>query len=251
MANAFAAEQAGKEKELIIGDLRLVIFHFLNSRSPFANRQWQILFAAEQAGNKKRNWLLVICHFWGDQVGGSVLMCESPDEEPVRVMNPSGVEIDLPFWVFKRLKKLHLLERDPATGKRRICRRVFGLMEIWEAPEFRPSRALRSLFPGPRFARPKHKGFSNHFLKALGRDCSGIAWNEKWKPIKQMSRKFIVISITNALAAEQIPQRNGYWWFVIGDFLFFKIANHQSPIANSKFSGSTGHWAKLRFGSHF
>lgn len=30
-----------------------------------------------------------------------------------RVLNPSGVEIDLPFWAFKRLKKLHLLERDP------------------------------------------------------------------------------------------------------------------------------------------
>jgi hypothetical protein len=25
-----------------------------------------------------------------------------------RVLNPSGVEIDLPFWAFKRLKKLHL-----------------------------------------------------------------------------------------------------------------------------------------------
>jgi hypothetical protein len=32
-----------------------------------------------------------------------------------KVLNPNGIEIDLPFWVFKRLKKLHLLERDRKT----------------------------------------------------------------------------------------------------------------------------------------
>ena len=42
------------------------------------------------------------------------------DEFDGRVLNPNGVEIDLPFWIFKRLKKLHLLERDRETGKRRI-----------------------------------------------------------------------------------------------------------------------------------
>jgi len=92
-----------------------------------------------------------------------------------RVLNPSGVEIDLPFWVFKRLKTLHLLERDRETGKRRICARVFGLMEIWEEPEFRPDRRLRALPPGCRPRRPRRKGHFNPFLKALGRDCSGPA----------------------------------------------------------------------------
>ncbi len=92
-----------------------------------------------------------------------------------RVLNPSGVEIDLPFWVFKRLKKLHLLERDRETGKRRICARVFGLMEIWEGPEFRPDRVPRASLPGCRLSPPKHKSYSNPFLKALGRDCSGLA----------------------------------------------------------------------------
>jgi hypothetical protein len=103
-------------------------------------------------------------------------MCESLGKEFYgRVLNPSGVEIDLPYWAFKRLKKLHLLERDPGTGKHRICARVFGLMEIWEEPEFRPDRRLRALPPGCRPTRPKHKGHSNPFLKALGRDCSGLA----------------------------------------------------------------------------
>jgi hypothetical protein len=51
----------------------------------------------------------------------------------MRVLNPSGVEIDIPFWAFKRLKQLHLLERDRETGRRRIRAAVFGLMEIWEA----------------------------------------------------------------------------------------------------------------------
>ncbi len=92
-----------------------------------------------------------------------------------RVLNPSGVEIDLPFWAFKRLKKLHLLERDRKTGKHRICARVFGLMEIWETPEFRPDRVPRASLPGCRSLPPKHKSYSNPFLKALGRDCSGLA----------------------------------------------------------------------------
>ena len=103
-------------------------------------------------------------------------MCESWTEElDMRVLNPWGVEIHLPFWVFKRLKKLHLLERDRETGKRRICARVLGLMEIWEAPEFSPDRALKALLLSCRPARTKHKSHSNFFLKALGRDCSGIA----------------------------------------------------------------------------
>ena len=91
------------------------------------------------------------------------------------VLNPWGLEIHLPFWVFKRLKKLHLLERDRETGKRRSCARVFELMEIWEGPEFRPDRALQAFPPGCRPNRPKHTGYSNPFLKALGRDCSGLA----------------------------------------------------------------------------
>jgi hypothetical protein len=103
-------------------------------------------------------------------------MCESLRKEfDGRVLNPSGVEIDLPYWVFKRLKKLNLLERDPETGKRRICARVFGLMEIWEGPEFRPGRPLRALPLGDRPFPPKHKGYFNPFLKALGRDCSGLS----------------------------------------------------------------------------
>jgi hypothetical protein len=97
-------------------------------------------------------------------------MCES-----LRVLNPLGVEIDLPFWVFKRLKKLHLIERDRETGKRRIGARVFGLMLIWETPEFRPGHVAHAFPPGCRPARPRQQGYSNSFLKALGRDCSGLA----------------------------------------------------------------------------
>jgi hypothetical protein len=91
-----------------------------------------------------------------------------------RVINPNGVEIDLPFWVFKRLKKLHLLERDHASGKRRICGRVFGLMELWSGPDFRPDRTLRAFDPGYQRACSKDSGYSSAFLKALGRDCSGL-----------------------------------------------------------------------------
>ncbi|MBN2319734.1 MAG: hypothetical protein JXR49_11680, partial [Acidobacteria bacterium] len=41
-----------------------------------------------------------------------------PDEFDGRVLDPNGVEIDLPFRVFKRLKRMHLLERDRKTGMR-------------------------------------------------------------------------------------------------------------------------------------
>jgi hypothetical protein len=97
------------------------------------------------------------------------------EEFSVRILNPLGLEIELPFWAFKRLKNLHLLERDKKTGKRRICARVFGLMEIWEEPEFRPGRSIKAFDPGSWLARPKNKGYSNPFLKALGRDCTGLA----------------------------------------------------------------------------
>ena len=55
-----------------------------------------------------------------------------------KVLNPFGVDIDLPFWFFERLKKLHLLERDRPTGKMRIRAQVFGLMDLWDGPDFRP-----------------------------------------------------------------------------------------------------------------
>ncbi len=91
-----------------------------------------------------------------------------------KILNPHGVEIDLPFWVFKRLKKLHLLERDSTTGMRRIQSRIFGLMDLWDGPDFRPDRRYRAFDPGYRRARSKHSGYASAFLKALGRDCSGL-----------------------------------------------------------------------------
>jgi hypothetical protein len=92
-----------------------------------------------------------------------------------KVLNPYGVEIDLPFWVFKRPKKLQLLERDRESGKRRISERVFGLMDLWDGPDFRPDRRFRAFDPGYQQACSKDSGYASTFLKALGRDCSGLA----------------------------------------------------------------------------
>jgi hypothetical protein len=91
-----------------------------------------------------------------------------------KVFNPNGVDIDLPFWVFKRLKKLHLFESDRKTGKRRIQTRVFGLMDLWDGPDSRPDRRFRAFDPSYRRACSKDSGYSSAFLKALGRDCSGL-----------------------------------------------------------------------------
>ena len=70
------------------------------------------------------------------------------DEFDGRILNPMGVLIELPFWVFKRLKKLKLLERDRETGMRRIRTEVFGLMDLWDGPDFRHDGPLRGLAPG-------------------------------------------------------------------------------------------------------
>jgi hypothetical protein len=102
-------------------------------------------------------------------------MYESLREEfDGRVLNRLGVEINIPFWAFKRLKKLHLLERDPETGKRRICARVFGLMEIWEGPEFRPGRALRALPLGGQSPVRNTKDIPIPFSKRLGVTAPGF-----------------------------------------------------------------------------
>ena len=93
---------------------------------------------------------------------------------PYEILNPHGVEIDLPFWVFKRLRKLHLLERDSASGMRRIQARIFGLMDLWEGPDFRPDRRFRAFDPGYQRACSKDSGYASAFLRALGRDCSGL-----------------------------------------------------------------------------
>jgi hypothetical protein len=54
-------------------------------------------------------------------------LCEKPARRGealsdgfISVLTPGGVEIELPFQVFKQLKKLHLFERDRITGKRRV-----------------------------------------------------------------------------------------------------------------------------------
>jgi len=111
---------------------------------------------------------------WSSEINQLLIGEALSDEFDGKILNPHGVEIDLPFWVFKRLKKLHLLERDSATGMRRIQARIFGLMDLWEGPDFRPDRTFRAFDPGYRRACSKDSGYASAFLKALGRDCSGL-----------------------------------------------------------------------------
>ncbi len=57
---------------------------------------------------------------------------------------------------------------------RRIQARVFGLMDLWDGPDFRPDRRFRAFDPGYQPAVSKDSGYASAFLKALGRDCSGL-----------------------------------------------------------------------------
>ena len=111
---------------------------------------------------------------WSSKINQLLIGEALSDEFDGKILNPHGVEIDLPFWVFKRLKKLHLLERDSASGMRRIQARIFGLMDLWEGPDFRPDRRFRAFDPFYQRACSRNSGYASAFLKVLGRDCSGL-----------------------------------------------------------------------------
>jgi len=69
---------------------------------------------------------------------------------------------------------LHLLDRDRPTGKFRIKKRVFELMPLWDGPDFRSDRCYRAFDPSYQRACSKDSGYASSFLKALGKDCSGL-----------------------------------------------------------------------------
>jgi hypothetical protein len=56
----------------------------------------------------------------------------------------------------------------------RIKERVFGLMPLWDGPGFRPEGRYRAFDLGYQRSRSKDSGYSSSFLKALGKDCSGL-----------------------------------------------------------------------------
>ena len=122
---------------------------------------------------------------WSSEINQLLIGKALSDEFDGRILNPHGVEIDLPFRVFKRLKKLHLLERDGATGRRRIKAPIFGVMDFWDGPDFRPDRRFRAFDPAYQKACSKDSGYASAFLKALGRDCSGLP-----HPAAERSRDF-------------------------------------------------------------
>ena len=81
---------------------------------------------------------------WSSEINQLTTGRALSDEFDGKILNPSGVEIDLPFWVFRRLKKLNLLERDRMSGRRRIRAHVFGLIALREGPDFRHDRRVRA-----------------------------------------------------------------------------------------------------------
>jgi hypothetical protein len=67
------------------------------------------------------------------------------------------------------------MERDHPTGKMRIKASVFGMMPLWDGPDFRADPRYRAFDPGYQRACSKDSGYASVFLKALGKDCSGLA----------------------------------------------------------------------------
>jgi len=58
-----------------------------------------------------------------------------------KVLDPYGAGIELPCWICKRLKKLHLREHNHPTGMMRIKVHVSGWMPLRDGPDFRPERS--------------------------------------------------------------------------------------------------------------
>lgn len=56
----------------------------------------------------------------------------------------------------------------------RIRARVFGLMALWDGPDFRPDRRYRAFDPGYQRACSRDSWYTSAFLKALGKNCSGL-----------------------------------------------------------------------------
>jgi len=62
-----------------------------------------------------------------------------------RVLDSNGVEIGFTCCEFKRFKKLHLLERNRKTGKRRIKESAFKAMAAGDGLDFNLMRSCRSV----------------------------------------------------------------------------------------------------------
>ena len=67
-----------------------------------------------------------------------------------KVLDPYGAGIELPCWICKRLKKLHLREHNHPTGMMRIKVHVSGWMPLRDGPDFRPERSRRAFDSGVR-----------------------------------------------------------------------------------------------------
>ncbi len=67
------------------------------------------------------------------------------------------------------------MERDRPTGKFHIQSRVFAMIPLWDGPDFQPDRCYRAFDPGYQRSFSKDSGCASAFLKALGKDCSGLA----------------------------------------------------------------------------
>ena len=122
------------------------------------------------------------------------------------VINPYGKQIDLPYWVFTRLKRLHLLERDHWTGLRRISDRAIPLMEIFDGPDFRPGLPIRAYDPGRIRVRCDDSGYRGAFMAILGRDCAGLPHKavEQTRELESDLDHTLHPSFVNAAAVEVV-----------------------------------------------
>jgi hypothetical protein len=87
-----------------------------------------------------------------------------------KVLNRSGIIVDLPHWIFVSLKRLHLLERDPQTGIRHIRACVFALWISEMALVSGQTAPAAHSTPITSMLAPTTVVYSGAFRKALRRN---------------------------------------------------------------------------------
>jgi hypothetical protein len=92
----------------------------------------------------------------------------------VTILNPSGLEVTVPIWLKRQLKRLSLLEWNRAEKKHQISGEYFPLRDVLLK---RISRQ-RPLIPARNytFVTAAAKNSPSGLFKFLGSDCSGSRW---------------------------------------------------------------------------
>jgi hypothetical protein len=90
------------------------------------------------------------------------------------LLNPAGELIRLPGWVFTRLNRFGFLFWNRESKFWQIRPSIFGWMELWRLPDFRPDQKLKACDLEKPRTGTERLGCMSRMLRILGEGCEGI-----------------------------------------------------------------------------